>query len=148
MADFSQITGRLLTGAAVNSSADVDALAAAGVTHIIDCRAEFDDAMLLSSHPHMLYLWNGMADDGLPKPATWFGKSFAFALPALAMPDTKIYAHCAAGINRGPSMAYALMCACGWDGPTALALIKAKRPVAQARYSGDADKAIISLGFN
>lgn len=147
MADFSEITGRLLTGAAVNSSADVDALAAAGVTHVIDCRGEFDDAALLAAHPHMLYLWNGTADDGQPKSVDWFGKSLVFALPALAIPDTRIYAHCAAGVNRGPSMAYAIMRACGWDGLTALALIKAKRPVAQVRYSADADRAILSLGY-
>jgi hypothetical protein len=39
------------------------------------------------------------------------------------------------------------MRALGWDGPTALALIKAKRPYAQARYAQDADDAIKTLGY-
>jgi len=48
MADFSQITTRLFTGAAITSEEDVKALVEAGVTHVIDCRIEFNDGELLA----------------------------------------------------------------------------------------------------
>ena len=104
MADFSFVTERLATGAAITGPADVTALHAAGITHIIDCRAEFSDAPLLATSG-MAYLWNGTEDDGQPKPPAWFAASLVFALPALATAGAKVYAHCAAGVNRGPSTA-------------------------------------------
>jgi|SRR5580704_7251713 protein tyrosine phosphatase (PTP) superfamily phosphohydrolase (DUF442 family) len=149
MADFTFITARLATGGAITSQADVDALAAAGISSIIDCRDDFDDAALLSSRPSMAYLWNGAADDGKQKPATWFQKSIEFALPALAQPHKKVYCHCQAGINRGPSTAYAILRALGFGRDEMLTLIRLKRPqtIVGIRYSADADAAIQSLGY-
>ena len=147
MADFDFITARLATGAAISSVADVQQLVAAGITHIIDCRAEFDDAPLLSSQPSMLYVWDGTEDDGQPKPPGWFAKAFAVALPALAASHYKVYCHCAAGINRGPSMAYAIMRALGWTMTDAEAMIRSARPQVGLRYKADADQAVHILGY-
>ena len=146
MPDFDFITPRLATGAALSGPADVEALQQAGVTHVIDCRAEFNDAPLLG--PNFQYLWNGVPDDGQPKPASWFQRSIQFALPALALPHVRVYAHCAAGVNRGPSTAYAIMLAEGWIGDAAAALIEQKRPQAKIGYRADADAAIPVLGYN
>lgn len=46
------------------------------------------------------------------------------------------------GINRGPSMAYAIMRAGGFDGDTAAALLQDKRPVVGLAYRADADDAL------
>jgi dual specificity phosphatase 3 len=140
------VTARLATGAALNGLPDVDALAAVGITHVIDCRAEFDDGALLAQRFH--YIYAPTADDGQPKPPAWFELGIVFALQALSQPRNRVYAHCAAGVNRGPSMCYAIMRAFGWPAADALSTIKTARPVAQVRYSGDADAAIASLGYS
>ena len=149
MADFDFVTPRLATGAAITSIADVDALIAAGVTHVIDCRAEFDDAPLLTANPTILYLWNGVPDDGNPAThgVAWFGKSLQFALPTIAHPGSKVYCHCAAGVNRGPSTAFAIMLACGFTSINAVAIIKAARPVAGIGYQNEAFDSVKQLGY-
>lgn len=147
--DFSQITTRLYTGAGINSQADVAELAAAGITHVVDCRAEFDDTALLASNPQIAVLWNGVGDDGQPKPAEWFAKTLTFALPALAQPHMKVYTHCAAGHNRGPSACYAIMRAVGFTPDDALNLLHTNRPatVGGVIYAADADRALPELGY-
>ena len=146
MADFTFVTARLATGAAISSQADVDALVAAGITHCIDCRIEFDDTPLLAGSG-MAYLWNGTADDGTHKGTAWFASSLTFALPMFTLPHTKLYCHCAAGVNRGPSTAYACMQALGWSAADAEAAIRAARPQVGLAYKGDADAAVAALGY-
>jgi dual specificity phosphatase 3 len=139
------VTPRLATGGALTGPTDLDALKAGGITHVIDCRVEFDDGGLLAQRFH--YLFDPTADDGTPKPPEWFQPGIAFGLQALSVPANRVYVHCAAGVNRGPSMCYAIMRAFGWSAADALATIKAARPVAQVRYSNDADAAITALGY-
>ena len=145
MADFNFVTERLATGAAIASTADVTQLMVAGITHVIDCREEFNDAPLLA--PNFAYLWDGTFDDGLPKPPTWFKPGIDFALSALDQPKNKVYIHCAAGINRGPSMTYAVLLAFGIDAKTAEAMIRTARPQVGLAYKADANKAVVSLGY-
>ncbi len=140
------VTPRLSTGGALGGPSDVDVLAAAGITHVIDCRAEFDDGALLAQRFH--YLYDPTADDGLTKPPAWFQPGIAFALQALSQPGTHVYAHCAAGVNRGPSMCYAIMRALGWSSADAVNTIKSGRRQALIHYSADADAAIAALGYS
>ena len=42
------------------------------------------------------------------------------------------------GVNRGPSMAYAILLALGWDAVEALNAIRATRPIAGVIYAGNA----------
>ena len=146
MSDFNFVNGRVATGAAITIQADVDDLLASAVTHIIDCRAEFDDWQLLAQSG-VSYLWNGTQDDGNPKPTEWFEKSISFALAALAHPKNKIYAHCAAGSNRGPSTAYAILRALGYPAGLAETQIRLARPQVGLRYKNDADSAVVLLGY-
>lgn len=149
MADFTQITGRFFTGGGINTPADVQAILLAGITHVIDCRAEQDDSPLFAG-TGITYLWNGVADDGLSKGDEWFARSLSFALPTLMVPNRKVLSHCAAGRNRGPSTCYALMRAVGFDPSEALGMIHIKRPITLGgiAYSGDADRAIKALGYD
>lgn len=133
------VTSRLATGAAISTSDDVVALIAAGVTHVIDLRAEFDDGPLLAGSG-LVYLYNPAADDGQVKPAAWWQASLAFASQALTTLGTCVYGHCAAGVNRGPSTAYAILRACHGLGPAAARnLVLAARPQAQMAYAGGFD---------
>jgi hypothetical protein len=145
VADFNFVTKRLAVGAKINNSSDVDALAAAGITTVVDCCSECSDTGLLATR--MAYLWDGTADDGLPKPDSWFQSAISFAMLAYVQPTHRIYFHCAAGVNRGPSMCYAFMRALGFPPAEAEALIRQARPQVGLRYKGDADRAVVDLGY-
>jgi dual specificity phosphatase 3 len=71
-------------------------------------------------------------------PDEWFDHGVAFALAALEEPDTKLLVHCHMGINRGPSLAYAVMLALGFDPVDAIDRIRRARPIAHADYAEDA----------
>jgi dual specificity phosphatase 3 len=148
--DWSFITERVATGAAISTVADVDLLVASGVTAIVDARAEFDDAaLIMASHPSVLYLWDGTEDDRQPKPVEWFGKALDFAMPILVRPGQIVFTHCAAGHNRGPSLAYAVLRAQGWYAKDAIDLIHVERPatIGGIVYAADADRALKQLGW-
>lgn len=145
--DYNFVNHRLATGGAITDDNDVQGLIKAGITHIINCRAEFDDASLLAKYPQIQYLWNGVHDDGKPKPVDWFEKSITFALIALSQPGNKVYAHCFAGVNRGPSTAYAILRALGLNDVEAEGMIRVNRPIALIHYRKDADAAITALKY-
>lgn len=146
--DYSWINSRLATGAALSGPADAQVLAAAGVTHVVDVTDAGDDTPLFAALPGVHVLWNPTADDGVhPKPPSWFETSLAFALPALAQPHVKVYAHCSAGVNRGPSTAYAIMRALGFTPGDANTTIRAARPQVGLAYAADADAALQTLGY-
>ena len=149
MIDFSFVTTRLCTGGgSILQRADVDKLQAAGITAVIDCQMVQDDSKLLENR-YEQYLFNGVEDDGKPKPVSWFQASLEFALQRFIEPNQKVYCHCAAGVNRGPSTAYAIMLALGWYDFEASAQIRINRPVTIAglRYQADADAAVKALGY-
>lgn len=161
MADVSQITPQLWTGGAITSDADVAQLLKYGITADADMRLEFDDRSLIAGYsnlpptptslkqnPTIAYLYNGVADDGQPKPVSWFADTFHWAQP-LYLAGGVILCHCASGVNRGPSMTYFLMRALAkMPGDEAFALLKQKRPIVNVAYRQDADKAIAALGLD
>jgi len=158
--DISQINDQLWAGGAVTTVQDVAQMVASGITADIDCRQEFNDQSLISGysllpptpaslkdHSTIAYLWDGVADDGQPKPVEWFEKAWVFAQPILDGKGT-VLCHCAAGVNRGPSMASFLLMAYWHMTPDeAKALLIQKRPVAQVAYLNDATHAVQQLGL-
>ena len=138
--DVAWVTPRVATGAGPQTRADVRALRAAGVTHVVDCRAEVDATPI--------YAGSGLAlcraptgDDGAPKGEAWFGPGVRFALAALRdRPDARILSQCAAGINRGPSMCFALLLALGARPADARRAILRVRPQARLAYAADAER--------
>jgi protein-tyrosine phosphatase len=125
--DFNFVTSRIAVGAAINSKADLDELVAQGITHVLDMRAEFDDTTL--NDPAVTILWLPQQDDGTPRPVGHYRRGVQFAYQALSLPESnKVLCHCAAGVNRGPTMCYALLRAFGFDQPTAIQMIRTVRP--------------------
>ncbi len=110
----------------------------AGVTHIIDVRVEWTDqdwvAELL---PGLEYFHHGIDDAGQAVPAAWFEAGVGYALDALERGGV-VLAHCHMGINRGPSLGFAVLLALGWDAVDALEAIRCARPVAFVAYAEDA----------
>ena len=123
---FNFVTERIAVGGGISSKADVDQIVAAGITHVIDMRAEFDDDTLNDSR--ITILWLPQVDDGAMRPLGHYRKGIQFAFPALALPDTKVFPHCAGGLNRGPTMCYALLRAFGFPQSEAIAKIRSVRP--------------------
>lgn len=139
MADFSLVTARVATGAAVQSAGDAQDLVAAGITHILDLTDAEDDSQFLPGLG-LAYLYNPTADDGGQRPDDWWAASLLFAFPAFAIEGACIYCHCSAGINRGPSTAYAVLRAvCGLAPVQADGMIRTVRPQVGLAYARQFD---------
>jgi hypothetical protein len=146
VADINYIAHRIWTGGDLPSDlgddemlADLNAVQNAGITHILDNRIEWSDEEFIRNHaPALNFLWNGADDMGQPMPDEWFDLGVKFALEALEDPDAQVLAHCHAGINRGPSMAYAILLATGMEPVDALTAVRRARPIAAIAYDRDA----------
>lgn len=144
--EVNSVTERLTTGTGATSREDVQALWQAGVRTVIGTQAERDDTELFVGSG-IVYHCNGTGDDGQTKPNAWFDKSIRFAPERLALPSGKIHVHCGGGINRGPSMAYAILRAMGVPAKNAELLMNAARPQAGMAYKHDAERAVKELGW-
>lgn len=114
----------------------------AGVTHIVDVRIEASDETFVADFARAAgvtvgYLHHGMDDAGQRVPAEWFETGVRYALDAIATGGI-VLAHCHMGINRGPSLGYAVLLAQGWDPIAAIDTIRRARPIAYIDYAADA----------
>ncbi len=111
-----------------------------GITHVVDVREEWSDAEALAqSAPHVRYLHHGMDDAGQQVPHEWFGHAVAWVEAAYEEnPEAIVLTHCHMGINRGPSLGFAVLLAQGWDPVEAISAIRAARPQANVWYAADA----------
>ncbi len=126
--DMTWVTGRIAVGGGIWSDENMSDVAKAGVTHIIDMQAEFDDTAIAKAYG-INVLWNATDDDFQPKAEALFARGVDFALEALDKEGTKVYIHCAAGVHRAPMMTLAVLCSLGWNVADAMQLIEARRPV-------------------
>jgi dual specificity phosphatase 3 len=112
---------------------------AAGVTHIIDVRAEWSDESLVTAEaPELTYHWLGADDHGGTHSGDWFDSGVGAVRAAFEDPDAKVVIHCHMGVNRAPSMGLAVLVALGWEPLEALEAIRAARPIAAVLYADDA----------
>jgi dual specificity phosphatase 3 len=119
--------------------AHLDRWVAAGVTGVVDCRAEWSDATFVARiAPAIRYVHVGIDDNGGPRPDEWFDAGVGGAVDLLERTDGDVLVHCHMGINRGPSMAFAVLLTLGWDPGEALDAIRAARPIAALIYAEDA----------
>ena len=112
-------------------------ICALGITHIVDVRLEWNDAeAFVQSAPHIGYLHHGMDDAGQAVPLEWFERAVGWI--ESAGPDAVVLTHCHMGINRGPSLGFAVLLAQGWDPVEAITAIRTARPCANVWYAADA----------
>lgn len=110
-----------------------------GITDVLDVRGEASDERFVAHNaPDVTYRWLGTHDDGGQQSDAWFDAGTAAGLAALARSDGRLVVHCHMGINRGPSIGFAILLALGWDPLEALDAIRAARPIAKVLYAGDA----------
>jgi len=126
--DISWVTERIALGGGIWNARNMEELAEAGVTHVLDMQIEFDDGPLAAPHG-IRVLWNPTDDDFLAKPAELLQRGVDFALEALDEASTRVYIHCAAGVHRAPMMTLAVLCAMDWEIEAAMVLIERCRPV-------------------
>lgn len=99
-----------------------------GITHVVNASFSHDPEDMIRA---VDYLYNPTNDDGDEKGAGYWMRTVIWAERALQDPEAKIYAHCAAGINRGPAHAYAILRGVfGYESDEAKKLIKQARPKA------------------
>jgi hypothetical protein len=120
------------------AAAQLDELDSVGITDIVDLRLEWNDEhWVLVAKPHIHYRWLGVDDAGQQMPDTWFDIGTEHVLTQLNNGGT-VLVHCHMGINRGPSMGFAVMLGLGWDPIAALDRIRQERPIAYVGYAEDA----------
>ena len=126
--DMSWVTERVALGGGIWNARNMEELAQAGVTSVLNMQIEFDDRALAQPHG-IRVLWNPTDDDFLPKSPELLRRGVDFALAALDDPEGRVYIHCAAGVHRAPMMTLAVLCALGWEMEAAMVQIETKRPV-------------------
>jgi dual specificity phosphatase 3 len=146
VANISYVTRGIWTGGDLPSElgekamlADLVEIQKAGITHILDNRIEWSDEEFIRSHaPKLGFLWNGADDRGQVMQDQWFDAGVNFASEAMVDPDAQVLVHCHMGINRGPSMAFAILLTLGMTPVRALTAIRRARPIAAIAYAEDA----------
>lgn len=124
--DYHWVTDRLAVGGAIWTRRNMEQLAAAGITHVVDMQAEFDDSQIADG-TGVSVLWNPCDDDFGDKPGDLFRRGVEFASRAYQDPHSRIFFHCAAGVHRGPLMLAAFLTSQGMPLDQALELICSKR---------------------
>jgi hypothetical protein len=141
-ANLDFVTPRLAIGGdlhpkALRAAYQLNDIDNAGITHVVDCRIEWSDEALFAKHlPQIGYLHHGMDDAGQEVPAEWFDHAIAWIEDA--GPDAVVLTHCHMGINRGPSLGFAVLLHWGWDPIEAISTIREARPKANVWYAADA----------
>lgn len=138
------VTKQLLVGGDLDTrdtelaASQLGELVEAGVTHVVDARIEWNDEEWVSERaPEIGYLHHGMDDAGQRVPGEWFDIGVSWALEAIKG-DGVVLTHCHMGINRGPSLGFAILLAQDWDLVEALDAIRVARPIAWIAYAEDA----------
>lgn len=142
---YGWVTPRLAVGSNPNTREDIVALKAAGITDVIDVRAESDSADLYTDSGVRYHHSAHMIDDGRRQPASDYVQIVTDARSILANAGTKILVHCHAGTSRGPSATYAILRASGLSPTEAWGRVKAVRPRADRQYVPSAEAAVPSF---
>lgn len=83
--------------------------------------------------PDIRRVWLPTLDDGSPRDPRWFD-----GIATAAGDEESVLVHCHMGVARGPSAAFAILLARGWDELDALDAIMFGRPIATVLYAADA----------
>jgi dual specificity phosphatase 3 len=133
------VCGDLDTSSDERAAGQLAEWTSAGITDIVDARGEWSDQSLVARlAPDVAYHWVGTDDLGRGQSDEWFDAGVDAAMGALTDPARKVVVHCHMGVNRGPSMAFAIMLRLGHDPAEALQRIRGARPIAGIIYAHDA----------
>lgn len=126
--DMTWVTDRIALGGGIWNARNMEEVAHAGVTHVVNMQIEFDDRPL-AEPLGIRVLWNPTDDDFTLKAPELLKRGVDFALEAMDDPEARVYVHCAAGVHRAPMMTLAILGAMEWELDAAMVLIETRRPV-------------------
>jgi protein-tyrosine phosphatase len=133
------VSGDLDSSSLAVFSEQLSHLVELGVTDIIDVRAEASDEDLVSRlQADITYHHIATDDDGYARPDAWFESGVTAAVSALSKEGRKVFVHCHMGVNRAPSLTFAIMLALGYSPVESLSAIRTARPIAALIYAPDA----------
>lgn len=142
-ADYTLIYKNLAVGGGIFTTEGMKELAKDGFTHIIDCQAEFDDTPLAKPYGIQV-LWVPLFDDFTSPDFKEFKRVEAFVKHNFVqdVKQFKLLIHCAAGVHRGPMVAYLVCRLLGADTKLAITSIEYLRDIASlhSTYRGAVDK--------
>ncbi len=146
LANLHFVTPQLAVGGDLSASdprlaaRQLDEIVELGITHVVDVRSECSDRGLVAARaPQLRYLHHGMDDAGQSVSASWFERAVAWVERAFAEHSgAVVLTHCHMGINRGPSLGFAVLLAQGWDPVDAIDTVRRCRPQANVWYAADA----------
>lgn len=96
-----------------------------GIEVIIDLEGDLDQGV--STRPgHLLYIYHHIYDENLPDIARM--QALAMMGAHLIRNGQKVLAHCSMGFNRSALLAGLILTELGFDGPTAVERLRARRP--------------------
>lgn len=124
----------------IAAQAQLEQWIAEGVTVIIDVRGEHSDERRVAEWaPQMGYIHLGTHDNGGDQDDRWFILGVEAVLAALALdPTARVVIHCHMGVNRAPSLAFAVLLALGLEPVEAMMTMRTARPIAVAAYAAQA----------
>lgn len=141
----------LIFGSAPVNAADITRLKNMGVTHVLDLRLERPDQSQRYSGTGIIYRREPMEDFEQIRPETTrlqpaehYVRGVTFIRDALAH-GGKVYIHCAAGLQRSPSMVYAALRASGMSADEAWDAVRAARSSVKHVYIPGAEAAVPQL---
>lgn len=141
--DLSLVAPRLWVGAAIDSldertaRGQVREIVQLGVDVVVDCRLGADDSELWDHAEDVEYHRHGIEDAGQPVSHDWFTHGVELVMDRWHVRRRGVYVHCEEGVNRAPSLVFAVLLVSGLTPRQAVHRIVDARPVAGLRY-GDA----------
>ena len=136
---------RIAFGPEPTSESERRSLAAAGITHVLDLRAESTGDANSWANLGVSYDRDPQIDDGRRQPVSSYVDGVSFAQDALETPGAKVFVHCAAGQYRSPAMVYAVLRAAGYSPSDAWAMVVGARANVYDQYRASAEAAVASL---
>ena len=133
--DLAQVAPRLWVGAALDrfeeqpARRQADHIHTLGVDVVIDCRLGTDDTDLWAGVWSVEYHRHGIEDSGDEPPTAWFTDGVELIMDRWRILGRGVFVHCEAGVNRSPSLVFAVLLACGLDPLRALQRIATVRPI-------------------
>ena len=97
--DLTWVTEQVGLGGGIWNARNMEELAQAGVTHVLNMQIEFDDRPLAEVYG-VEVLWNPTDDDFLPKPPALLKRGVDFALAALKNPQARGLGHTASVVGN------------------------------------------------
>lgn len=132
MADITFVYENLAVGGGIFTAENMKQLAEQGITHIIDCQAEFDDTPLAEPHGIQV-IWCPVWDDFSVPSSEQLERAAEFVktIQLGSKNDNKLLIHCAGGVHRGPMFALLIAMLCGISSDDAVKQIQGMRLIAR-----------------